>query len=45
MNLPRYIIERYQDVWYLYDTETCESLAFETRAEAELFLNELLNQN
>lgn len=42
MNLPRYIVERFKDVWYLYDTETCESLAFNTRAEVETFLNELL---
>jgi hypothetical protein len=35
MTLPKYIIERVNGLWELYQTDTCFIWSFDTRTEAE----------
>ena len=39
---PLYVIEKEGSVWTLYNTDTCETLYFETKELAEQKLKELI---
>lgn len=39
--LPLYIIEKIGSLWTLYQTDTCQQWEFETKEQAENYLNKL----